>query len=126
MFQGEDHVVPKETPPFLVVTITNGIDNHQFVQLPYGVSKKTYGNLLDDFSVYNYCGIVTWDRAKGQEWKIGNPKICGWKTENLNSYLPKIILNQDIWGNIVLISQFQLLQYSNQISAKIKFFLIQK
>ena len=83
------------------------------------MSKETYGNLLDDFSVYNYCDIVTWDKAKGQQWKIGNPKICGWKTENLNSYLPKIILNQDIYGNIILIFQFQLLQYSNQIRAKI-------
>ena len=99
IFQGEEHVVPKETPPFLIVKITNGIDHHQFVQLPYGVSKKTYGNLLDDFSVNNFCGIVTWDKVKGQQWKIGNPKICGWITEDLNAYLPKIILEKDFVGN---------------------------
>ena len=108
IFQGKDHVVPKETPPFLIVKITNGIDHHQFVQLPYGVSKKTYGNLLDDFIVKNYCDIITWDKVKGQQWKIGNTKICGWKTEDLNAYLPKIILEKDILGNQYLITKFEM------------------
>ena len=90
----QDHVVPKETPPFLIVKITNGIEHNQFVQLPYGISKKAYGNILDHFSVNNFCSIFTWDKAEGQNWKIGNPKICEWKDEDFNAYLPKDILKE--------------------------------
>ena len=78
----------------MIVKVTNGIDHNEFVQLPYGVSKKAYGNLLDDYSVSKFCGTVTWDKAKGQTWKIGNPKICKLKEEDLNSYLPKEILKK--------------------------------
>ena len=73
----------------MVVKVTNGIDHNQFVQLQKGVSEETYGNLLDDYFVVKFCGKVTWNKAKGQEWKIGNPKICKWKEEDLDSYLPK-------------------------------------
>ena len=82
--------------------ITNGIDHTQFVQLPYGISKKTYGNLLDNFSVNNYCGTFTWDKMKGQSWKLGNPKICEWKEEDLDANLPKDILKEDIIGSTML------------------------
>ena len=78
--------------------ITNGIDHTKFVQLPYGISKKVYGNLLDDFSVHNYCGTFIWKKLKEQNWKLGNPKICEWKEEDLNANLPKDILNEYIIG----------------------------
>ena len=87
--------------------ITNGIDHTQFVQLPYGLSKTVYGNLLDGFSVNNYCGIFTWDKMEGQSWKLGNPKICEWKVEDLNAALPKDILKEDIIGRTMFFKGFQ-------------------
>ena len=77
--------------------ITNGIEHTQFVQLPHGIRKKAYGNLLVDFSVKRFCDAFTWNKT-GQNWKIGNPKICGWREEDLNAYLPKDILKEDIIG----------------------------
>ena len=78
----------------MVVKVTNGIDHNEFIQLQKGVSEKAYGNLFDDSTVVKYCGKVTWNKAKGQNWKIGNPKICKLKEEDFNSYLPKEILKK--------------------------------
>ena len=77
--------------------ITNGIEHTQFIQLANGVKKKAYGNLLVDFSVKRFCDTFTWYKY-GQNWKIGNPKTCGWKEEDLNAYLPIEILKEDITG----------------------------
>jgi len=86
-------VVPMETPLFMVIEITNGIEHTQFAQLNYGVSRETYGNLLEDFVVLDYCSTFTWDKVKGQEWKIGHPDICGWNPKDLTAFLPITILN---------------------------------
>ena len=73
--------------------ITNGLESTKFYQLPYGVRKEAYGNLLDDHPVKNFCDTFTWNKT-GQNWKIGNPKTCGWKEEDLNEDLPKDILKE--------------------------------
>ena len=49
----------------MVIEITNGIEHTQFVQLNYGVSRETYGNLLEDFVVLDYCSTFTWDKVEG-------------------------------------------------------------
>ena len=81
----------------MIVKITNGIEHTQFIQLANGVKKKAYGNLLVDFSVKRFCDTFTWYKY-GQNWKIGNPKTCGWKEKDLNAYLPIDILKEDITG----------------------------
>ena len=49
----------------MVIEITNGIEHTQFVQLNNGVSRETYGNILEDFVVLDYCSTFTWDKIKG-------------------------------------------------------------
>ena len=73
--------------------ISNGIEHTQFIQLANGIKKKAYGNLLVDFSVKRFCDTFNWYKY-GQNWKIGNPKICGWKEEDFNEDLPKDILKE--------------------------------
>ena len=79
--------------------ITNGIEHTQFIQLANGIKKKAYGNLLVDFSVKRFCDTFTWYKY-GQNWKIGNPKTCGWKEKVLNAYLPIDILKEDVTGTL--------------------------
>ena len=49
----------------MVIEITNGIEHTQFVQLNNGVTRETYGNLLEDFVVLDYCSTFTWNKIKG-------------------------------------------------------------
>ena len=56
----------------MVIEISNGIENTQFVQLKNGVSRETYGNLLEDFEVLDYCSTFTWDKAEGTSMSFLN------------------------------------------------------
>ena len=56
----------------MVIEISNGIEHTQFVQLKNGVSRETYGNLLEDFVVLDYCSTFTWDKAEGTSMSFLN------------------------------------------------------
>ena len=57
----------------MVIEISNGIENTQFVQLKNGVSRKTYGNLLEDFVVLDHCkGEV--NHLHGTDFKFPSKK----------------------------------------------------
>ena len=56
----------------MVIEITNGIEHTQFVQLNNGVSRETYGNLLKDFVVLDYCSTFTWNKIKGTSMSFLN------------------------------------------------------
>ena len=62
-------MVPDKTPPFVVIEITNGINYTKFVQLQRGVKRESYGNVLDEYMVNNYCDTYKWDKVKGQEYR---------------------------------------------------------
>ena len=58
------------------------------IHLQNGVSKETYGDVLDRFEeVKNYCDSFFF---KDQEWKLGSPSVCNWKPEQVLSTLPVI------------------------------------
>ena len=61
--------MPYETPPFVVIEITNGINYTKFVQLQREVKRESYGKLLDDYMVNDYCDTYKWDKVKGQEYR---------------------------------------------------------
>ena len=53
----------------MVIEITNGINYTKFVQLQRGVKRESYGNILDEYMVNNYCDTYKWDKVKGQEYR---------------------------------------------------------
>ena len=86
-------MISDEMPPFLIVKITNGINQTKFVQLKKGVQKESYGDLFETFlpsiTVLNYCSTFKWDKIPEKEWKLGYSSICGWNPKDLTSFLPE-------------------------------------
>ena len=89
----DNSVISDEMPPFLIVKITNGINQTKFVQLKKGVQKESYGDLFETFlpsiTVLNYCSTFKWDKIPEKEWKLGHSSICGWNPKDLTSFLPE-------------------------------------
>ena len=80
--------MPKQTPPFIMLDITNGLETKTIIHLQEGLRKESYGNVLDRFEVKNYCDSFFF---KDQEWKLGSPTICLWKPQELLATLPVIV-----------------------------------
>ena len=69
----QEKIVPTQTPPFVIIKITNGLESISFVHLQEGITKNVYGNLLDRYEVKEYCDSFDF---KNREWKLGNPTVC--------------------------------------------------
>ena len=85
MAKGHKKVVPKKTPPFVIIKITNGLESKTFVHLQNGVKKEVYGNVLDEYEIKEYCDSINF---KKQKWKLGNPSVCKWRPKSLKQTLP--------------------------------------
>ena len=83
------NLVPEQTPPFVIIKITNGHDVKRMVHLQQGVRKEAYGNILDKFEVKNYCDSFNF---KNQKWMLGEPSVCNWAPNDLmHDPLPLIV-----------------------------------
>ena len=78
-------LIPEQTPPFVIIKITNGLESKTIVHLQEGVKKEAYGNILDQFEVKNYCDSIYF---KNRNWKLGSPSVCKWRQSTLNQTLP--------------------------------------
>ena len=81
----QEKIVPAQTPPFVIIKITNGLESTSFVHLQEGVTENVYGNLLDRYEVKEYCDSIDF---KNQEWKLGNPTVCKQEQKTYNQTLP--------------------------------------
>ena len=80
-----EKVFHMQTPPFVIIEITNGLESKRFVHLQEGVRKEVYGNVLDEYEVKNYCDSIYFNN---QEWKLGSPSVCKWGLKTYNQTLP--------------------------------------
>ena len=78
-------IVTEQTPPFVIIKITNGLESKTFVHMQQGVTKNVYENLLDHYEVKEYCDSINF---KNQEWKLGNPTVCKRRQKTYNQTLP--------------------------------------
>ena len=76
------HLVPKQTPPFVIIMITNGLETKTLVHLQDGVRKEAYGNILDEFEVKDYCDSFYF---KNQKWKLGSPSVCKGRSKDMTA-----------------------------------------
>ena len=82
----DNNLVPEQTPLFVIVKISNGLEDFSFAHLQKGVKREAYGDLLESFdSAKNYCDTIEF---KGEEWKLGYYKECGYNLEDLTATLP--------------------------------------
>ena len=81
----QEKIVPTQTPPFVIIKITNGLESTSFVHLQEGVTKNVYGNLLDRYEVKEYCDSIDF---KNRKWKLGNPTVCKGRQKTFNQTLP--------------------------------------
>ena len=73
--------IPNETPPFVIITFTEDPDCGKnvtslgkFVQLPKGVKKESYGDLLEKYTeVKNFCDTIELD---DRFLKLGDLEEC--------------------------------------------------
>ena len=83
LLENHEHLVPRETPPFIMIDITNGLKTKRLAHLQEGVRKEAYGNVLDKIDeVKAYCDSFSF---MDQEWKLGSPSVCSWKPGDLNA-----------------------------------------
>ena len=80
-----EKVFHMQTPPFVIIEITNGLESKTFVHLQKGVREEVYGNVLDEYEVKEYCDSINF---KKQKWKLGNPSVCKWRPKSLKQTLP--------------------------------------
>jgi len=86
--ENHEKMVSEQTPPFVMIEISNGLETKTIIHLQEGVRKETYGNVLDRYEeVKNYCDSFYF---KDQEWKLGSPSVCYWRPEQVLSTLPVI------------------------------------
>ena len=86
--ENHEKLVSEQTPPFVMIEISNGLETKTIIHLQEGVRKETYGNVLDRYEeVKNYCDSFFF---KDQEWKLGSPSVCYWRPEQVLSTLPVI------------------------------------
>ena len=73
--------IPDEAPPFVIITFTDDPDCSKnvkslgkFVQLPKGVKKESYGDLLEKYTeVKNFCDTIELD---DRFLKLGDLDAC--------------------------------------------------
>ena len=76
-----DKVIPKETPPFIIHEITNdGKKTKTFIHLQQGISKSSYGDVLESYDVKEYCDTFNFN---GKDWKLGDPSVCDFDSQIL-------------------------------------------
>ena len=80
-----NNLVPEQTPPFVIIKITNGLESKTIVHLQEGVKKGAYGNILDQFEVKEYCDSIDFIHL---EWKLGSSSVCKWRQSTFNQKLP--------------------------------------
>ena len=85
LLHGND-LVPKQTPLFIIVKISNGKEDFSFAHLQKGIKKEAYGDLFESFDdVKNFCDTF---KFKGKKWKLGYYKECDYKLRNRNASTP--------------------------------------
>ena len=78
-----NNLVPKQTPLFVIVEISNGEEDFSFAHLQKGIKKEAYGDLLESFDdVKNFCDTF---KFKEKEWKLGYYEECDYKLRNLTA-----------------------------------------
>ena len=78
-----NNLVPKQTPLFVIVEISNGEEDFSLAHLQKGIKKEAYGDLLESFDVVkNFCDTF---RFKGKKWKLGYYELCEYKPRNLTA-----------------------------------------
>ena len=81
-----NNLVPKQTPLFVVVKISNGKEDFSFAHLQKGIKKEAYGDLLESFDdVKNFCDTF---KFKEKEWKLGYYEVCDYKLRDLTASTP--------------------------------------
>ena len=81
-----NNLVPKQTPLFVIVKISNGEEYFSFAHLQKGIKKEAYGDLLEFFDeVKNFCDTF---KFKEKEWKLGYYEECDYKLRNLTASTP--------------------------------------
>ena len=81
-----NNLVPKQTPLFVIVKISNGKEDFSFVHLQKGIKREAYGDLLVSFDVVkNFCDTF---KFKEKEWKLGYYAVCDYKLRNLTASSP--------------------------------------
>ena len=81
-----NNLVPKQTPLFVIVKISNGEENFSFAHLQKGIKKEAYGDLLESFDdVKSFCDTF---KFKEKEWKLGYYKECDYKLRTLTASTP--------------------------------------
>ena len=81
-----NNLVPKQTPLFVIVKISNGEEDFSFAHLQKGIKKEAYGDLLDSFDdVKNFCDTF---KFKKKEWKLGYYEECDYKLRDLTASTP--------------------------------------
>ena len=81
-----NNLVPKQTPLFVIVEISNGEEDFSFAHLQKGIKKEAYGDLLESFDdVKNFCDTF---KFKEKEWKLGYYKKCDYNLRNLTASTP--------------------------------------
>ena len=85
LLHGND-LVPKQTPLFIIVKISNGKEDFSFAHLQKGIKKEAYGDLFESFDdVKNFCDTL---KFKGKKWKLGYYEECDYKLRNLTAFTP--------------------------------------
>ena len=99
-----NNLVLKQTPLFVIVKISNGLEDFSFAHLQKGIKREAYGDLLESFdSVKNYCDIF---KFKEEEWKLGYYKECDYNTEvetsfpsrKLSTVTPKVAYTSTLYN----------------------------
>ena len=81
-----NNLVPKQTPLFVIVKISNGEEDFSFAHLQKGITKEAYGDLLESFDdVKNFCDTF---KFKEKEWKLGYYEVCDYKLRDLTASTP--------------------------------------
>ena len=81
-----NNLVPKQTPLFVIVKISNGEEDFSFAHLQKGIKKEAYGDLLESFDdVKNFCDTF---KFKEKEWKLGYYEVCDYKLRDLTASTP--------------------------------------
>ena len=73
-------LVPELAPPFFVYRFTSNLG--KVAHLQEGSQEKRYGDLLDDFTIKDYCGRYNID---DQSWDFGHAGICGESSASANT-----------------------------------------
>ena len=84
-------MIPKLTPPFVIIRITNeeSKEDLKFVQLQKGVKKEMYGDLLENYEeVKNYCDTIELDKNSSPRFlNLGGLDSCNLRNTCTTNFL---------------------------------------